>query len=156
VLRTLANKLSLKTRAKVISKYGSEIKVFDQENRDSNNKPTLKTKLYKPSYRLNVWDFRIKSIKSNIIGLYAKDLSLARLDNLVCIICNSDYKVEMHHIRMMKDLKHIKGTLDYLMIKAKRKQIPLCRSCHMAYHSGKLTLPSYVKEKKIFLDNEDI
>ena len=74
----------------------------------------------------------------NIIGLYANDLSLARLDNLSCTVCKSDYKVEMHHIRMMKDLKAIKGTLD--LSKANRKQIPLCRSCHMAHHSGKLTL----------------
>lgn len=145
VLRTLANKLSLQNRSKVIAKFGSEIKIYDQENRDSNNKPILKTKLYKPSYKLNVWDFKVKNRVHNIIGLYANEVSLAKFDNLSCTVCKSDYKVEMHHIRMMKDLKAIKGTLVYLMSKANRKQIPLCRSCHMAHHSGKLTLT--VKEK---------
>lgn len=43
----------------------------------------------------------------------------------------------MHHIRAMKDIKLKKGTLDYLMQKRNRKQIPVCRDCHMAHHSGK-------------------
>jgi nicotine oxidoreductase len=54
VLRTLANKLSLKTRAKVIKKFGPGIALYNQNNRDENNKPTLITKLYKPSYRINL------------------------------------------------------------------------------------------------------
>ena len=141
VLRTLANKLSLSTRAKVIKKFGPEISLYDQNKRDENNKPSLIARLYKPSYRLNPWDFKVGSVDTKIKALFASDLSLARLDNLRCVICNSDYKVEMHHPpfgdRAMKDIKHKKGTLDYLMAKRNRKQIPVCRECHMAHHSGK-------------------
>lgn len=54
VLRTLAHKLNLKTRAKVIKKFGHEISLYDHNNRDIDNKPTLITKLYKPSYRINL------------------------------------------------------------------------------------------------------
>jgi len=43
----------------------------------------------------------------------------------------------MHHIREMKDIKHKTSTLDYLMAKRNRKQIPVCRDCHMKYHNGK-------------------
>ncbi|KAL0953080.1 hypothetical protein HGRIS_005418 [Hohenbuehelia grisea] len=53
VLRTLANKFSLKTRAAVTKKFGPDIALFDQNNRDKDNKPKLITKLYKPSYRQN-------------------------------------------------------------------------------------------------------
>ncbi len=136
VLRTLANKLSLGTRAKVIKKFDSEISLYDQNKRDINNKPTLVTKLYKPSYRINLWDFKSQSINTNVKALYSTNLSLAKLDNLVCVICKSDYKVEMHHIREMKDIKHKKGTLDYLMAERNRKQIPVCRDCHMLHHKG--------------------
>ena len=141
VLRTLAHKLSLNSRAKVINKFGPEISIFDQNKRDENNKPTLITKLYRPSYRLNLWDFKGSLFDTNIKALYASDLSLANLDNIRCVVCQSDHKVEMHHItlaegwRAMKDIKHKKGTLDYLMAKRNRKQIPVCRDCHMAHHS---------------------
>jgi group II intron reverse transcriptase/maturase len=137
VLRTLASKLSLSSRAKVIKKFGPYISLFDQNKRDENNKPTLVTKLYKPSYRINLWDFKSNAVNTNIKALYASDLSLARLDNLICVVCGSGHKVEMHHIRAMKDIKHKKGTLEYLMSKRRRKQIPVCRDCHMAHHSGK-------------------
>ena len=137
VLRTLANKLSLSSRAKVIQKFGPDISLFDQNKRDKENKPTLVTKLYKPSYQLNLWDFKSRVFDTNIKALFASDLSLAELDNLLRTVCGSAHKVEMHHIRAMKDIKHKKGTLDYLMAKRYRKQIPVCRDCHMAHHSGK-------------------
>jgi nicotine oxidoreductase len=145
VLRTLAHKLSLRTRATVIKKFGPEISLHDQNKRDDNNKPTLITKLYKPSYRINLWDFKTNLVDTNIKSLYATNLSLAKLDGLFCVVCGSDYKIEMHHIRAMKDIKHKKGTLEYLM--AKRKQIPVCRNCHMTHHSGKqLILKKYSKD----------
>lgn len=134
-LRTLAHKLSLGTRAAVLKKYGQDLALYDQEKRDENNKPSLITKLYKPSYRINLWDFK-GSVNTNIKALYASEFSLANLDKLICSVCKSDYKVEMHHIREMKDIKHKYGTLDYLMAKRNRKQIPVCRDCHMKYHSG--------------------
>lgn len=134
VLRTLANKLSLGTRAKVIKKYGPDLKIFDYQKRDNDNRPKLITSMYKPSYRINLWDFKTGEINTNIKPLYAPDLSLANLDNLTCTMCGSNHKVEMHHIRALKDIKQKKHTLDYLMIKNKRKQIPVCRVCHMSYH----------------------
>lgn len=139
VLRTLANKMSLGTRARVIKKYGPEISVYDQNQRDEHNRPKLKSKLYKPSYRINLWDFKRGDVNTNIKALYASGLSPAKLDNLVCSVCGSDYKIEMHHIRAMKDIKDKKGSLDYLMSSNNRKQIAVCRDCHMKYHSSNKT-----------------
>ena len=47
----------------------------------------------------------------------------------------------MHHVRMMKDLSPKSNRLDYLMVRANRKQIPLCRRCHVEYHKGSLVIP---------------
>ena len=66
--------------------------------------------------------------------MYAETLSKASLLNLKCAVCDSDYRVEMHHIRMMKDLNPKLNKIDALMAKRNRKQIPLCRKCHLAYH----------------------
>jgi hypothetical protein len=101
--------------------------------------------LYKPSFKMNVWDFKT-TVNTNIPSpspqlVYSSGISLATLDNLVCLVCKSEYRVEMHHVRMMKDLSPKTKKLDALMAKANRKQIPLCRSCHMRYHNDTLIIP---------------
>jgi hypothetical protein len=60
-----------------------------------------------------------------------------------CVICGSDQKVEMHHVRKIRDLKKPK-TLgkDFLtrqMMAINRKQIPLCEEHHQKYHLNLLT-----------------
>lgn len=72
VLRTLAHKLSLSSRQKVIKKYGPEISIYDHNKRDINKKPKLVTKLYKPSYRFNIWKFKTKYVYTNVKEMYAK------------------------------------------------------------------------------------
>jgi hypothetical protein len=55
-----------------------------------------------------------------------------------CIKCGSTSDIEMHHVRHLKDLNPKLSAADAIMAKLKRKQIPVCRSCHMKIHSGKL------------------
>jgi hypothetical protein len=40
----------------------------------------------------------------------------------------------------MKDLSSKTKTLDKLMVHANRKQVPLCRDCHMKYHAGHIVV----------------
>jgi hypothetical protein len=82
---------------------------------------------------MDAWDFRVNS-NGMIPTLYAETLSKASLSNLKCAVCDSEYRVEMHHVRMMKDLNPKLNKIDALMAKRNRKQIPLCRTCHLAYH----------------------
>jgi len=140
IARTLAHKMALKSRAKVFKKYGPLLTIYDLEKRDANNCPTMVAQLFKPSTKMNVWDFKIKHVKQDVMALYINSVSLARLENLSCSVCSSTFKVEMHHIRMLKNLKPVKGSLDYLMAHANRKQIPLCRLCHNKYHAGTLSI----------------
>jgi hypothetical protein len=94
-------------------------------------------KFFKPNYKMNVWDFKYNA-DPHIITLYTKNLkSMARLLNLVCKYCGSDYKVEMHHIRALKNLNPKLKPIDKIMASIKRKQIPLCRVCHMNLHHKK-------------------
>ena len=94
-----------------------------------------------------VWMLETSNNKEMI--LYAETLSKASLSNLKCAVCDSYYRVEMHHVRM-KDLNpkpeapagesqlHPRGAklkkIDAFMAKRNRKEIPLCRTCHLAYH----------------------
>jgi predicted HNH restriction endonuclease len=56
-----------------------------------------------------------------------------------CAICGTLHNVEMHHRR---PLKGYDGTLKGIEKAQSRKQIPLCRKCHMKVHSGKYDEPS--------------
>lgn len=58
-----------------------------------------------------------------------------------CVICHTTDKVEMHHVRQIKDLRN-KTKLDFFtaqMAAINRKQVPLCRSHHVTLHQGKLS-----------------
>lgn len=69
-----------------------------------------------------------------VSALFSLSKSMATLKDLKCKVCGSDYRVEMHHIKKMADLKPTTRYVDKLMAKAQRKQIPLCRDCHMKHH----------------------
>jgi hypothetical protein len=40
----------------------------------------------------------------------------------------------MHHVRLLSDLNPKMSEVDKLMAKRRRKQISLCRSCHLDHH----------------------
>ncbi len=89
--KLLASKFKLETQKKVFIKYGSDLKGEDRIG------------FVQAVYGMDAWDFKIKN-REIIPTLYAETLSKASLQNLKCAVCESEYRVEMHHIRMMKDL----------------------------------------------------
>jgi AI2M/AI1M-like HNH endonuclease len=56
-----------------------------------------------------------------------------------CLSCGSNYRIEMHHVRKMSDLNPKINLIDRLMVKAHRKQIPLCRECHIKKSNKQFT-----------------
>lgn len=128
--KLLAAKFKLKTRAKVFKKFGNGL--------TSPNKISF----LKTSYRTNPYlapRFKVKNPNQNpemIQSLFASYKSLASLMNLICTSCGSDHRVEMHHVRKMSDLNPKVSAIDRLMVHANRKQIPLCRVCHMKLHNS--------------------
>jgi hypothetical protein len=94
-------------------------------------KGTDKISFYKPSYKINTWDFnKVDKLKS----LYASYISAATLDSLECVKCRSDHRVEMHHVRLLSDFNPKLSEIDKIMAKRRRKQIPLFRKCHLEHN----------------------
>lgn len=54
-----------------------------------------------------------------------------------CVHCGSDQSVEMHHVRGLKYLNK-NNVVELAMIASRRKQVPLCRACHLAAHGKTL------------------
>lgn len=134
--KLLAAKYSLGTAAKVFSRFGNGL---TSQDIDKDGKEKLYS-FYAPSYKITLRF--LTNVNPNIFSLYGS-LSIASLDNLVCAICKSNYRVEMHHVRHLKDLNPKLDKVDKLMAARQRKQIPLCRNCHMKKHYGKLESIDY-------------
>jgi len=122
--KLLVAKFSISTQAGVFKRFGNQL---EKEG---------KVKFYKANIQVNPQNFKIKLKQPDLIqGLFAASKSLANLYELACAKCGSTYRVEMHHVKMMKDLGTIKWA-DRQMAKVNRKQIPLCRKCHMEHHNN--------------------
>nr|QIJ45981.1 hypothetical protein [Calonectria ilicicola] len=52
-----------------------------------------------------------------------------------CAVCG-DENTEMHHIKHIKTLNVKLSSFDSAMAKVNRKQVPLCRPCHLKVHKG--------------------
>jgi nicotine oxidoreductase len=120
-VKLLANKFSLGTKSKVYKIYGKNLKGSD------------KVSFIEAKYGMKLWDFKTGKLDS-IKSLFARNISAASLLNLSYSICDSKYRVEMHHVRRMKDLNPKLNKIDAAMARRRRKQIPLCRACHIKHH----------------------
>jgi group II intron reverse transcriptase/maturase len=103
-----------------------------------------KIKLIKLSYQTQPYEFKTGQVKDYVQAIFQTKKSIANLDNLSCIKCQSTFKVEMHHVRKLADLRPNIRWIDKEMAKSNRKQIPLCRKCHKSHH--------YKKKKNGFLN----
>lgn len=123
--KLLATKFTMGTMAKVFKKFGPLLT------------GPLGKSLHQPNYKITM---KFLTSQTPVIGAMFQEKSTATLDNLKCKICDSDYRVEMHHIRAMKDLNPKLSYLDRQMVRVNRKRIPLCRKCHMMKHRNKETV----------------
>lgn len=92
---------------------------------------------FKPSYKITL-KFLTKA--SPVIGSLYQEKTNVTLNNLKCSICDSGYRIELHHVRAMKDLNPKISYMDRQMVRINRKRIPLCRACHMMKHRNHETV----------------
>lgn len=53
-----------------------------------------------------------------------------------CVNCNSTENIEMHHIKHIKTINTKLNSFDKMVAAINRKQVPLCRVCHVKLHAG--------------------
>ncbi len=80
---------------------------------------------------------------------------IARLLANACEICGSDDRVNVHHIRKLKDLRmrgrRVPPVWKQIMASRRRKTLVVCHPCHVALHRGALTqrLKALIAEGKL-------
>lgn len=75
------------------------------------------------------------SFKEPISNIKWKITTLGLMDR-PCASCNSTTNIEMHHLKHIKTINIKLNSFDKKMAKINRKQVPLCRACHVAVHQG--------------------
>jgi group II intron reverse transcriptase/maturase len=163
-IRGLYNYFRLANNASVLHKFyyimkESMLKTFASKYRTSASKIWKKYSMdgkFRVKYRTKkgekfaylidnvfVKDSTIKKKDSNIdelpntIQFTARTSLVDRLKAEKCEMCGKTDKLEMHHIRKLKDLKG-KKLWEKHMIARQRKTIALCLECHVKLHNGKL------------------
>jgi group II intron reverse transcriptase/maturase len=88
----------------------------------------------------NIWDFKINSeINNPYIGLKVSPLRSKSISTIEkCKICGTKENLEMHHLKALKkDGILIEDKyLAAMMQRMNRKQICVCRTCHINIHKG--------------------
>lgn len=129
----LCKTLSLKhrlSRKRFLGRYGKNISVTRR------NSIALK----------QIWFYEPKLIKEplNFLGVKEnRDLSEAmnwRVStktnfDFPCASCGAS-ETEMHHIKHIKTLNVKLNSFDKAVARVNRKQVPLCRACHLKVHKG--------------------
>lgn len=53
-----------------------------------------------------------------------------------CANCDGTNRVEMHHVKHIKTINPKLSKFDQALARINRKQVPLCRKCHLQVHLG--------------------
>jgi group II intron reverse transcriptase/maturase len=128
---TISSKMKLRTMRGTFKRYGKnlEIKVGDK----SISYPNISYK--RPRKVIPRFDDNF-SFENYFEGLVYRHKR--HVGNLTgpCIVCDSYDNIEVHHVRALKDISKKKDWLSMTMAKFTRKQVPVCKSCHIKIHKG--------------------
>lgn len=127
--KTLAHRHQSSIR-KIFRKHGKTINV---EYKTQNGKLT-KTSM--PKFK----NFTPKLKQTPILDPFVVNVGRKTRSKLGrhCCVCGSNNKVEMHHIKHIRSRTNTKEKQTFLTLMGhiNRKQIPVCRDCHLKIHRG--------------------
>lgn len=110
--------------------------------------PSVKLTIIKRDGSSVLLDFKCPTLKRNPMNflgtenskdpMLMKDWKIHSITALgqCCANCGSTKKVEMHHLKHIKGMNAKLDAFGKMMSKINRKQVPLCRPCHLSVHKG--------------------
>lgn len=130
---TIASKMKLKTKKKVFKKYGKDLKILNEKEKIITCYPTIDYKRPRKSYLKS-----FKNFDENLIEKIDTRVRRGRKDlKGPCVVCGSNVNIEIPHVRSLRKRPRKGDFLEDMMSKMNRKQVPLCKSCHLDVHAGR-------------------
>lgn len=129
IVRTLAMKFKI-SRKQVYQRFGVDLVASFRKG-----EKTYTRRFARMSFRLQDRMFAVNSPNLERVQLWYAKSTRSRL-GLPCAVCGSADLVQMHHLKHIRKMgQQVKG-FNKLLQAVNRKQIPLCKSCHVAVHNG--------------------
>jgi len=130
---TIASKMKLTTLRRVFNKYGKNLNIKDESGKIVTNYPTVDYRRPKKFTIAPILDY---SSLEAYIDQYDRRVQRGRKDlKGPCVLCGSNQDIEIHHVRKLSKTKR-KDYLSSMMSRMNRKQVPVCKKCHIKIHQG--------------------
>jgi hypothetical protein len=127
---TICSKMKLRTLRGTFRKYGKNLTIRDGEKVISYPPISYKRPALTPNLKARM---DVDPLIDQLTSRFRRHVG-----NLTgpCIVCGSVDDIEVHHVRALKDIKNKKNWLSKMMARYSRKQVPVCKSCHIKIHKG--------------------
>ena len=130
---TIASKMKLTTLRRVFNKYGKNLNIKDESGKVITNYSTVDYRRPKKFTVASILDY---SSLEAYIDKYDRRVQRGRKDlKGPCVLCGSNQDIEIHHVRKLSKTKR-KDYLSSMMCRMNRKQVPVCKKCHIKIHQG--------------------
>lgn len=130
---TIASKMKLTTLRRVFNKYGKNLNIKNESGKVITSYPTVDYRRPKGFTMAPILDY---SSLESYVDQYDKRVQRGRKDlKGSCVLCGSNQEIEIHHVRKLSKTKR-KDYLSIMMARMNRKQITVCKKCHIKIHQG--------------------
>lgn len=130
---TIASKMKLTTLRRVFNKYGKNLNIKNESGKVITSYPTVDYRRPKRFTMAPILDY---SSLESYVDQYDKRVQRGRKDlKGSCVLCGSNQEIEIHHVRKLSKTKR-KDYLSTMMARMNRKQITVCKKCHIKIHQG--------------------
>lgn len=127
---TISSKMKLNTMRGAFKRYGKDLMI--KVRGTSISYPKISYKRPRKSIPRPENTFSFEKYFESLVYRHKRHIG-----NLTgpCVVCGSLKNIEVHHVRALKDIKS-KDWLSIAMAKYFRKQVPVCKACHIKIHKG--------------------
>ena len=128
---TISSKMKLRTMRGAFKRYGKNLEIKVREK--SISYPNISFKRSRKFIARPDDNFSFENYFESLVYRHKRHVG-----NLTgpCIICGSPDNIELHHIRALKGISKKRNWLSITMANFSRKQVPVCKSCHIKIHKG--------------------
>jgi retron-type reverse transcriptase len=124
--KLLARKLKLHSRSRAFHKFGFQLEIKENEGKRIKSINLGCRKSFRATKKFHI--HMPEPFHTVYYSMRSRTLLFKE-----CYLCNSNLQVEMHHVRSLQG----KGAGFLAVMRAmNRKQIPVCKQCHMKIHRG--------------------
>jgi len=117
---------------KIFKKHGKKLEIMEKKD---NVEKLITFFPYQTSWKVSDRKWQLAKTFKDPFTINANRVSRSSI-NKPCHICGSTIKIEMHHVKHVRKQGHRYKGFHAEMALLNRKQVPLCKECHIAVHIG--------------------